>query len=239
MLHFPSSIFLSPIFLSIFLLAIFLSVLIMRTSLFFIVCCVIAAVVPLAPIRSGVTDEASTFPGWPAQFEGRSLTRLPLSSREERFAADFPGRVARFSDGRREIIVRWVSRETRALHPASDCFKGLGYSIRPLPVRLDQSGRRWGSFEARRDAETLIVRERIYDSVDYQSWSDVSSWYWHAITGKTNGGWWRIVTDRGRAARDRAARDRAAMIIFPQPLSYINQKTHLLFNRDSYSPMAE
>jgi hypothetical protein len=50
-----------------------------------------------------------------------------FSSREERFAADFPGRIARFSDGHREIIIRWVARETRALHSASDCFKGLGY----------------------------------------------------------------------------------------------------------------
>jgi len=167
-----------------------------RPSLLFIICCLLAAVAPFAPMRSDVTNEQSAFPGWPAQFEGRSLTQLPLSSREERFAADFPGRVARFNarfkDGQREIIIRWVARETRALHPASDCFKGLGYAVRPLPVRIDQAGRRWGGFEARRGDEALRVHERIYDSKDKESWSDVSSWYWQAMMGKTSGGWWAV-----------------------------------------------
>jgi len=182
----PVFIFLSHIFLS----AIFSPI--MRSSIFFIVCCLLAAVAPFAPIRSDVTNEQSAFPGWPAQLEGRDLTQLPLSSREERFAADFPGRIARFSDGRREIIIRWVARETRALHPASDCFKGLGYSIKPLSARLDPDGHRWGAFEARRGDEALRVHERIYDSADKESWSDVSTWYWQAMMGKTSGGWWAV-----------------------------------------------
>jgi len=165
----------------------------MRSSLLFIICCLLAAVAPFAPMRSDAPNELSAFPGWPDQLEGHGLTRLPLSSREERFAADFPGRIARFSDGEGEMIIRWVERETRALHPASDCFKGLGYSIRPLPVRVDQSGRRWGSFEARRGDEALRVHERIYDSADKESWSDVSSWYWQAMMGKTSGGWWAVI----------------------------------------------
>jgi len=164
----------------------------MRSSIFFIVCCLLAAVAPFAPIRSDVTNEQSAFPGWPSQIEGRDLTPLPLSLREERFAADFPGRIARFSDGRREIIIRWAPRETRALHPASDCFKGLGYSIKPLPARVDSAGHRWGAFEARRGDEALRVHERIYDSADKGSWSDVSSWYWQATMGKTSGGWWAV-----------------------------------------------
>jgi hypothetical protein len=163
-----------------------------RPIILFLVCCLLAAVAPFAPIRSDVTNEQSAFPGWPAQLEGRNLTQLPLSSREERFASDFPGRIARFSDGRREIIIRWAPRETRALHPASDCFKGLGYSIKPLPARVDPAGRRWGSFEARRGDEALRVHERIYDSADKESWSDVSSWYWQAMMGKASGGWWAV-----------------------------------------------
>jgi hypothetical protein len=143
-------------------------------------------------MRSGVTNDQSAFPGWPDRFEGRGLKPLPPSSREERFAAEFPGRIARFSDGRREIIIRWVERETRALHPASDCFKGLGYSIKPLPARVDADGHRWGGFEARRGDEALRVFERVYDSANQQSWSDVSSWYWHAITGRSSGGWWAV-----------------------------------------------
>jgi hypothetical protein len=164
----------------------------MRSSLFFFTCCLLAAVAPFAPIRSDVTNEQGAFPGWPTQLEGRNLTQLPLSSREERFAADFPGRIARFSDRRREIIIRWVARETRALHPASDCFKGLGYSIKPLPARVDPAGHRWGVFEARRGDEAFHVYERIYDPAGNESWSDVSSWYWQATIGKTGGGWWAV-----------------------------------------------
>ena len=164
----------------------------LRSSLLFIICCLVAAAAPLAPKRSDVTEEQNAFPGWPSQFEGHDLTQSALSQREERFAADFPGRVARFSDGRREIIYRWAARETRALHPSADCFKGLGYSIRSLPAHIDQTGRRWGAFEARRGAETITVHERIFDMVDKESWSDVSNWYWRAALGKTAGPWWAV-----------------------------------------------
>jgi hypothetical protein len=163
-----------------------------RPLLFFIISCLLAAVAPFAPMRSGVTNEQSTFPGWPIQFEGRRLTQLPLSSREKRFAADFPGRIARFSDGSREIIIRWVERETRALHAASDCFKGLGYSIKPIPARDALGGHHWGGFEARQGDDALRIYERIYDSADKESWSDVSSWYWQATMGGTSGGWWAV-----------------------------------------------
>jgi len=90
------------------------------------------------------------------------------------------------------LIIRWVARETRALHPASDCFKGLGHSIKPLPARVDHAGHSWGVFEARRGDEALQVHERIYDSADKESWSDVSSWFWQATMEKTSGGWWAV-----------------------------------------------
>ena len=85
-----------------------------------------------------------------------------------------------------------MERETRALHPASDCFKGLGYSIKPIPARDASDGHHWGGFEARRGDEALRVYERIYDPPDKMSWSDVSSWYWQAVTGRTTGGWWAV-----------------------------------------------
>lgn len=163
----------------------------------FIVCCALAAIAPLLPSRSNAPINEAAFPGWPATFEGRELKPPPLSPREERFVADFPGRVGRFTDGRREIIIRWVARETRALHPASDCFKGLGYSIRPLPLVTDESGQRWSVFKATMNGESLRVMERIYSAHGDQSWTDVSTWYWQALLGKTNGPWWAVtVTER-------------------------------------------
>jgi exosortase/archaeosortase family protein len=169
-------------------------------SLALAVCFGLAAVAPLLPLKHEAKAEAAEFPGWPTHFEGHELKPLPLSEREQRFAAGFPGRIARFTasspNGQREIILRWVVRETRALHSASDCFKGLGYAIHPLPMRVDESGNRWSSFEATRDSEGLRVLERIY--AGDESWTDVSTWYWQALLGKTRGPWWAVtVTERG------------------------------------------
>src|SRR5688500_6271051 len=99
----------------------------------FAVACLLAALVPFAA-PTPVANAHSDFPGWPETFEGRSLRVLPLSEIEQRFALSFPGRIGRFSDGQRELIVRWISTPTRKLHPAADCFKGSGYSVKPLPL---------------------------------------------------------------------------------------------------------
>ncbi|MDP1791075.1 MAG: hypothetical protein Q8L12_10910, partial [Methylibium sp.] len=66
---------------------------------------------------------------WPRQFDGRTLRPLALSPVEQRFANAFPGAIGRFSDGERLLVLRDVQRPTRMLHPAADCYRGLGYSI--------------------------------------------------------------------------------------------------------------
>jgi hypothetical protein len=162
-----------------------------RATLPFILACCLAAFAPLWPQRATTTD-AADFPGWPVEFEGRALTALPLTERERRFAAGFPGQIARFHDGTREYVIRWVRRETRMLHSAADCFQGLGYDITPQPLSRDTNGALWQSFTAERAGERLRIRERIYEAAGQQSWSDVSAWYWQALFGKTAGGWWAI-----------------------------------------------
>jgi hypothetical protein len=151
--------------------------------------------VPLLPPSQSKYASAeksdAPFPGWPNSFEGRELTPLPLSEREQRFGRDFPGRLARFTDGKREIIIRWVTQPTRKLHPASDCFEGIGYGVRPGALRLDRDGARWGSFIATRGTERLLVSERIYTDAG-DSWSDASAWYWSAIGQNSPGPWWAI-----------------------------------------------
>lgn len=147
-----------------------------------------------AHTKSQSHDSHALFSEWPTMFEGRALTALPLSERERRFSRDFPGQTARFTDGRREIIMRRVTEATRKLHPASDCFEGIDYSVRPLPLRVDEAGRRWGCFIATRGAERLRVYERIYADDGSDSWSDVSAWYWAAaISGKTAAPWWAVI----------------------------------------------
>jgi hypothetical protein len=175
----------------------------MRLTLVYIMACMVAALVPVLPVRTENPPAALVFPGWPTHFAGRALHQLPLSAREQRFDTGFPGYVARFTDGRREIIIRWVTRETRKLHPSTHCLQGAGYTIQPLPLWTDQAGSHWGCVLAQRGAETLRVCERITPQLEANTgeaqsaparagWTDVSSWYWAALLGKTSGPWWAI-----------------------------------------------
>ena len=156
----------------------------------YLVSCLAAMLVPLAD--PGHKAPINGFPGWPSRFEGQVLRELPLREYESRFAEDFPGRIGRFSDGNREIILRWMTRETRMIHPSSDCFKGLGYTIKPLPLVEDHWNHLWGCFQVTRGQQEFLVKERIFNQAG-NSWTDVSSWYWSALWGKTAGPWWSVV----------------------------------------------
>lgn len=156
----------------------------------FVLMVLLAALRPFTNEPS-VQHARGAFPGWPSEFEGKSLVELPLSAREQGFVADFPGEVGRFSDGDREIIIRWIEKESRKLHPAADCFKGAGYEVTPLPIQKDGAGQTWGCFAAQRDLKNLSVCEQIRDQTG-QTWSDVSSWFWAAFLGRTSGPWWAV-----------------------------------------------
>jgi hypothetical protein len=152
-----------------------------------------AALAPLLARRGNagaIVDR--NFPGWPTHYEGRALAELPLTQREVAFVRDFPGRVGRFSDGRREIIIRWVGAPTRRLHPAADCFRGSGYSVVPMPVGKDAAGAAMGCFRASHGADVLTVCELIRDERG-ASWPDVSAWYWNSMLGASSAPWWSFV----------------------------------------------
>lgn len=163
--------------------------------------CLAAALVPLAG-SAAATPETEDFPGWPATFEGRRLTELPLSEREQRFTAGFPGRVGRFHDGEREIIIRWAARPTRKLHPASHCFAAHGYRVEPAPWQRDAEGRTWSALVARKDGEVVEIREAIRDASGRQ-WADVSSWYWAAARSRSQGPWWSFIVARAGSSPGR------------------------------------
>jgi hypothetical protein len=164
----------------------------------FLAAALAAAVAPLYA-RSGdaAITASGNFPGWPTTYEGRALEELPLTPREAAFVQDFPGRVGRFTDGRREIIIRWVGAPTRRLHPAADCFRGSGYSIAPMPVRKDAAGAAMSCFRASQSrasqaGDTLMVCEVIRDQRG-ESWPDVSAWYWSGMLGTSRAPWWSFV----------------------------------------------
>lgn len=159
-----------------------------RQWLPFVLASLLAAAVPCF-VRAPAVIESGAFPGWPGEFQGQPLQALPLTALEQRFAERFPGRIARFNDGSREILLRWVAEPTRKLHPAKDCFRGSGYRIETLPIRVDAQGQRWSRFHATRGPENLLVEERIWDAGNGQ-WTDVSAWYWAAFWQKSAGPWW-------------------------------------------------
>lgn len=159
-------------------------------NLLVFICCLIVATLPSWSQKEDRRRDDLIFPGWPSRFEEQPLVPLSLTEREARFAKGFPGEIGRFTDGRQEIIIRWVTRETRRLHPAADCFKGLGYTITPSPLYRDANGYQWTQFTAKREQESLRVREIIRG--DELGWPDISAWYWHAFLGRTEGPWWAI-----------------------------------------------
>ncbi len=161
------------------------------SKIIFIIACGLAFTAPFFLAKESASNYQSTsFQGFPAKFEDLNLKELGLSEREEYFLEDFPGKIGRFTDGRREIIIRWVTQATRKLHPAKDCFEAIGYKTKPLPIKVDENGKRWSCFSAKKGEESLRVCEKIYDNSGNE-WTDVSSWYWSAFQ-QTSGEWWAL-----------------------------------------------
>jgi exosortase/archaeosortase family protein len=145
-----------------------------------------------APLLATTTDASHEgFPGWPETFEGRRLEALPLSEQEAGFERAFPGRIGRFTDGNRTIVLRWVNRPSRLVHPADVCFRALGFSVQPAPLVSGCDGRLWSAFVARRGADSLRVRAQFRDS-EGMTWPDVSSWFWASALGRSAGPWWAV-----------------------------------------------
>jgi hypothetical protein len=164
----------------------------MRGFISFITISALAAIVPFFPVDSGSIQKTHMHPQWPKNFEGRKLKQISLSENELVFTKNYPGKMAKFTDGKRNIAIKLVYHPTRKLHPANDCYKGAGYSIKPLPIYVDKNGNRWGQFSAIKNNEEIRVTERIFDNQG-NSWTDVSSWYWAALfEDKTLGPWWAM-----------------------------------------------
>lgn len=159
----------------------------------FLAAAALAAGAPLLhhPIAIGAST-SHPFPGWPTHYEGRRLVALPMSEREAAFGRDFPGKIARFSDGEREIIVRYVAEPTRRLHPAADCLKAVGFSIATASAQRGATGAMMSCIKAERRGHSLDICEEIRNDHGEQ-WPDVSAWYWSTMFGGARGPWWSFV----------------------------------------------
>jgi hypothetical protein len=124
----------------------------------------------------------------PAQWNGRPLRPLALSDVETRFAQRFPGSLARMTDGREVLILRTVNRPTRMLHPAADCYQGLGWRVADQRLQQEANGDLWRCFVVERNGQRQRVCERIVDAQG-RGFTDASSWYWAAALGQSQGPW--------------------------------------------------
>lgn len=166
-----------------------------------------AAVVTLALLATagGVTIVSRGAPAptadpgdWPATLHGVALTPLPLSPVETRFAAAFPGSIARFAWGDAEVILRRTDRPTRRMHPAAHCLRAAGFQSHAEPAFRDADGLLWGSSTARRDGRRWQIYER-YTSANGDAFTDASTWYWQALLHPRRGPWTAITVIRPAA----------------------------------------
>jgi len=156
----------------------------------------VLVVVALGPLAGRVHDRhrlegapQAAMHEWPRDWRGAALRPLAPTAVEQRFALWFPGHIGRFaSDDGAIWVLRDVTQSTRALHPASDCFRGLGYRIEHAQLQREADARLWRCFVAERGDERVRVCERIVDA-DGLDYIDASSWYWAALLGQTRGPW--------------------------------------------------
>jgi exosortase/archaeosortase family protein len=158
-----------------------------RGSMFFAVACAVAGLTPFFVTQPSEAPRGPE-PAWPTEFEGLPLWRLPLTEAETRFMTGFPGHIARFANGHRTVVLRWIEQPTRHAHPADRCYQAMGYGIDEREVWVDPAGVLWGRFQAFKTGERLRLRERIADP-DGNSWTDLSSWHWDAFLRRTRGPW--------------------------------------------------
>jgi hypothetical protein len=149
---------------------------------------VVCALVPLARPDAAARDTSQASPEWPRSWNGRALRPLASNAVERRFAAQFPGHIVRLTDGEQVLVLRDVRQPTRMLHPAADCYRGLGYRIQQAQLERDAQERLWRCFVAERDGARVRVCERIVDAQG-QDFVDASSWFWAAALGRSSGPW--------------------------------------------------
>jgi hypothetical protein len=156
---------------------------------------VVCALAPLAQGSSAEPEASVGAPEWPTVWEGHTLRPLALSAVELRFAARFPGHIARLTDGEQVVVLRQVRQPTRMLHPAADCYRGLGYRILQAQLERDAQQRLWRCFIAERNGQRQRVCERIVDARG-EAFTDASSWFWAAQLGQSTGPWQAVTTAR-------------------------------------------
>ena len=152
----------------------------------------VCALTPLAWPRGTAEPPATSPTEWPRRVErpaaaaagarpGRSALRRPVPR-----AGSSASPTSRACSCWRE-----VRTPTRMLHPATDCYRGLGYRVVDARLERDPQSRLWRCFVAERDGRRVRVCERIEDARGL-AFTDASSWFWAAQLGRSTGPWQAI-----------------------------------------------
>jgi hypothetical protein len=156
----------------------------------------VCGALPLLQARGAATPAANhAAPEWPRVWDGKPLRPLSLSPVEQRFASRFPGSIARMTDGDQVLVLRQVHQPTRMLHPAADCFRGLGYRVESIQLEHDRDQNLRRCFIADNGGNRLRVCEQIVDAHG-QVFTDTSAWYWAALMQHTTGPWRAVTSAR-------------------------------------------
>ena len=113
-----------------------------------------------------------------------------------------PGEIVRTLVTSPLRVLREVRRPTRMLHPAADCWRGIGWRVGAARLVHDgepaktTNAELWRCFEATRDGQRVRVCERIVDAQG-QAFTDTSDWFWAASLGRSNGPWQAVTWVQG------------------------------------------
>lgn len=163
----------------------------LRTGLMIFGVCVLGSAYQATAITALQNNMGTPYMDWSYTWKGTPIRPLALSEIELRFAQNFPGSITRMTDEKRTFVFRQINEATRKLHPAVDCYRGLGYSIEREQLYSDAQGLLWRCFVATQANTMLQVCEHIEDR-HAQAYTDTSAWYWSALTQPNNGPWTTI-----------------------------------------------
>lgn len=128
-------------------------------------------------------------------YRGYLLTPIPLTSLEQSFQKNFPGQIRNYhyhdDAGVQQLIVRTIHQASRKLHPSAHCLRAAGFLLSEAKIVKDAYEEPWAEYYATQGGKTYTVRERIIttQSACSQSWTDVSAWYWNAVSQPRSGPW--------------------------------------------------
>lgn len=137
--------------------------------------------------------QSDLFKGWPGEFDGERLRRLPMTLREQRLLKGFPGRFGRFESDSLEVIFRWSPQSTRSLRTSREVFAYDRFVLTPSELRERPTGGEWTCFEAEKGLDRLRICERITDE-EGNAWADFDAWYEEAVEARITRPPWTAVT---------------------------------------------